>query len=158
MTSATESEPTDEPSRDSDQGFLITAVGSLLAVAAVAALVYLSADSPDLDLTGTPRLKECPIHHLPLVVTRAPITYGGSTDWQRDYYRASKISFPHAGTTVFASTQSQFSDHVEETYRFARVMQCPDCVRAEQRWYAATEEPNELPESKPSRLIHSSHE
>jgi len=135
MVSTTEFKATHEPSRDSDKGFLRIAVGSLLAVAAVAALVYFGADSPDLDLTGTPKLKECPIHHVPMVVARAPITYGDSNDWQRDYCHASKVSFPHAGTTVFASTLSQFSDYVEETYRFARVMQCPECLRAEQYWY-----------------------
>lgn len=134
MTSTTEFEA-HEPSRDSEQGFLRITVHSLLVVAAIAVVIYFSADSPDLDFTGTPKLKECPIHHVRLVVARAPITYGDSTDWQREYYRASKGSFPHAGTTVLANTLSPFSDYVEETYRFARVMQCPECVHAEQHWY-----------------------
>lgn len=137
MTSTIEFRATHAPSRDSDRGFLRLAVYRLLAVVAVAALIYFITDSPDLDLTSTPKLRECPIHHVPLVVARAPITYGDSNDWQRNYYRASKVSFPHAGTTVFANTLSQFSDYLEETYRFARVMQCPECVNAEQHWYHA---------------------
>jgi len=134
MIATAEFKKTHETSRGGDNGFSSVAVRCLLAVAAVAALVYLSADSPDLDLTVTPKIKECPIHHVPLVVARAPITYGDLNDWQSAYFHASKVSFPYAGTTVFASTLSRFSDYTEETYRFARVSQCPECARAEQHW------------------------
>jgi hypothetical protein len=135
MIATTELRPTPQTSNGSGRGFLRIAMGNVLAVAAIAALVSWSAESPDLDLTDTPKAQECPIHHVPLVVARAPITYGDANDWQRDYFHASKVSFPHAGRIVFASTLSRFSDYTESTYRFARVSQCPECVRAEQHWY-----------------------
>ena len=47
-------------------------------------------------------------------MARAPITYGDFNDWQRTYFHASKVSFPHAGMMVFASTISRFSDDTGE--------------------------------------------
>ena len=137
MIAAAEFKKTHETSKGRDNGFSKVVVRSLLAVAAVAGLVYLSADSPDLDLRVPPKMKECPIHHVPLVEARAPITYGDLNEWQSAYFHASKVSFPYAGTTVFASTLSRFNDYTEETYRYARVSQCPECVRAEQHWSEA---------------------
>ncbi|MEA3213595.1 MAG: hypothetical protein QOE70_6652 [Chthoniobacter sp.] len=109
-------------------------VGSVLSVATIATLVYFGAESPDLDLTGTPKVNDCPIHHLPLVVARAPITYEEPNDWDRNYFHASKVSFPHAGMIVFASSFD--SSEWPCSYRFARVWQCPECVRAEKQWFA----------------------
>jgi hypothetical protein len=137
MISTTEFDTPHGTSRDSRRGFLRIVVRSLLAVVAFVGVVFLSAEPPDLDLTDTPKVRECPLHHVLLVEVRAPITYGDLTDSARDYYHASKVFFPHAGTTVFASTLSRFSDYTEETYRFARVWQCPECVRAEQHWSEA---------------------
>jgi hypothetical protein len=137
MISTTEFNTPHRTSRGSSRSFLKIVVCGLLPVVVFVGLVFLSAESPDLDLTDTPKVKECPIHHVPLVEARAPITYGDLTDSAEDYYRASKVSFPYAGTTVFASTLSRFRDYTEETYRFARVWQCPECVRAEQHWSEA---------------------
>jgi len=137
MISTTEFNAPHETSGDSSWGLLGIVVCRVLAFAVLVAVIFLCAESPDLDLTDSPKVKECQIHHVPLVVARAPITYGDLTDWAKDYYRASKVSFPHAGTTIFASTLSRFSDYTDETYRFARVSQCPECLRAEQQWSEA---------------------
>lgn len=107
---------------------------SVLAVVAVSAILYVSAESPDLDLTGTPKVNECPLHHQPVVVAKAPITYGEPTEWARDYYHASRVSFPHAGMMVLASSYD--SSEWPHEYRYARVAQCPECVRAEKQWLA----------------------
>src|SRR4051794_41162941 len=103
-------------------------VRSALTVAAVAALVYLSADSPDLDLTISAKDIECPIHHVELVVARPPISYDELDKRDQRYFSASKVSFPHAGKIVFASHY----DYAEWpiSYRFARVRQCPGCASA----------------------------
>jgi hypothetical protein len=138
MISTTEfNAPSHETSRGRRGNSLGIVVRSVLVVAVMVAVIFWSAESPDLDLTGSPKVKECQLHHVPLVVARAPITYGDLSDWAKDYYRASKVSFPHAGTTVFASTLSRFSDYTDDTYRFARVSQCPECLRAEQQWSEA---------------------
>jgi hypothetical protein len=121
----------------SHKDFHRSIVLSVLFVATVATLVYCGAEPSDLDLTGTPKVNDCPIHHMPLVVARAPITYGEPNDWDRDYFHASKVSFPHAGLIVFASSFD--SSEWPCSYRFARVLQCPECVRAEKHWFAPHE-------------------
>lgn len=137
MIATTEFSAPHQTPRGNRRGFLRIALCSLLAVGVFVAVVFLSAEPPDLDLTSPPTVRECPIHHVLLVEARAPITYGDLSDSAEEYYRASKVSFPHAGRTVFASTLSRFSDYTDETYRFARVSRCPECVRAEQHWSAA---------------------
>ena len=137
MISTEDAEAIPPAASGSAAGFRRILTRSALAVAVIAALVYLSADSSDLDLTSITKVKDCPIHHRSLVVTRAPITYGESNDQVRDYYHATKVSFPHAGVTVFASDFD--ATEWPTAYRFARVWQCPECVRAEKQWAGVAE-------------------
>lgn len=141
MISSTTLVATRLTSNGSGKGFLRIAGKSVLAVVVIATMLYLSAEPADLDLAVTQKIKECPIHHVPLAVARASIAYGDLNTWQADYFHASKTSFPYAGTFVFASTLSRFTDDTESSYRFARVWQCPECVRAEQRWYETGAKP-----------------
>ena len=63
MISTTEPRPTHQTSRGSERGFPSIAMRSFIAVGTVAAVVYLSAESSDLDLKA--KVKECPVHHVP---------------------------------------------------------------------------------------------
>ncbi len=106
--------------------YIVLAVALLLGVYGLKTLHY-NATNVTVPLSAKHTQTVCEVHQVKLQKDVLPISYGLMSMPDFEYLNARKALFPH-------STQSVNGGCVVEKYRYAEVLYCEQCRKAEKQW------------------------